>query len=273
MIAVDNALRVVFANKPAREIFSLTEGEEGKAFSQRGSHAIEVIRDHDCVALLQRAVQERRQVSGTLRLGVSPARLRTYHVAVSPIRRSDQSVGGAVCVLHDQTDLLRLERIRSDFVANVSHELRTPLTAVHGFIETLQDGSYRDPDRVQRYLGIMHAETTRLIAIINDLLHLSRLEGPTGVLVKERLHLAAIAREVGELVRKRAEEKGLRLTVETSEPLPLVLADGASIQQALLNLVDNAVKYTEAGGSVTVCVEPGSGGSVGDGDRYGRRHP
>src|SRR5690606_10088082 len=179
-------------------------------------HALEVIKDHECVGLLQRAIAARRSLSGRLRLGAPPASPRTFHVRVSPIKAPDESVAGAVCVLHDQTELLRLERVRSDFVANVSHELRTPLTAVHGFIETLQQGSYRDPERAKRYLEIMHTETTRLIAIINDLLQLSRLEGPADVRAREPLNLGRLAREVLELVRQRADETGLVLSVDVA---------------------------------------------------------
>ncbi|MBO2521351.1 MAG: PAS domain-containing protein [Clostridia bacterium] len=268
VIAVDPSLSILFANRPALDVFPLAgkkarervpAGPSGMPAGEAvGRDVREVIQDQECIALIQKAVAERTEVSATLHLGASPAEMRTYHVVISPIRTPGEGAAGAVCVFHDQTELLRLERIRSDFVANVSHELRTPLTAVHGFIETLQDGSYLNPERTKRYLEIMHGETTRLIAIINDLLHLSRLEGPAGALAREPLDLAALAHEVTELVRKRAEAKGLRLAVDAVEgrELPEVLGDGAAIRQALLNLVDNAVKYTESGGSVTVTVEP-----------------
>lgn len=259
VIAVDRSLEVVFANPAARAVFAVKE-EPGQAPAGARRHALEVIKDHECVGLLQRAIAARRSLSGRLRLGAPPASPRTFHVRVSPIKAPDESVAGAVCVLHDQTELLRLERVRSDFVANVSHELRTPLTAVHGFIETLQQGSYRDPERAKRYLEIMHTETTRLIAIINDLLQLSRLEGPADVLAREPLDLGELAREVVELVRQRADEKGLVLSVDVAGGTPTVLGDGAALRQALLNLVDNAVKYTERGGAVKVTVAPEEGG-------------
>jgi len=269
VIAVDPSLVVVFANRPAHEILA---GEQ----QATGRRVAEVIRDPECVALIERAVQTRTEGSATIQLGLPPGRGRTYHVSISPIRGPGERVGGAVCVFHDQTELLRLERIRSDFVANVSHELRTPLTAIHGFIETLQDGSYLNPERTKRYLGIMHAETTRLIAIINDLLHLSRLEAPASALARERLDIAAIAYEVTELVRERAQGKGLRLAVDVAESgrLPVCLGDPGAIRQALLNLVDNAVKYTESGGSVIVKVEPAAadaGAGVRAGEREGVR--
>jgi len=221
VIAVDPSLSILFANRPALDVFPLAgkkarervpAGPSGMPAGEAvGRDVREVIQDQECIALIQKAVAERTEVSATLHLGASPAEMRTYHVVISPIRTPGEGAAGAVCVFHDQTELLRLERIRSDFVANVSHELRTPLTAVHGFIETLQDGSYLNPERTKRYLEIMHGETTRLIAIINDLLHLSRLEGPAGALAREPLDLAALAHEVTELVRKRAEAKGLRL--------------------------------------------------------------
>ncbi len=250
VVAVDQAKRVIFGNGPARALFGGPNGAGED--SLLGRPAQEALRDRSVVALITKAIAEGKTATGAIGIGDSPETI--YHVTATPVLRDGEAIG-AVSVFHDQTALRRLERIRSDFVANVSHELRTPLTAVHGFIETLQDGSYKDPARTLRYLDIMHAETTRLTALISDLLHLSKLESPERALSMEPVDMVNVAREVVELFRRPAEAKGLTLDLEAAPHVPAVRADAALIRRALLNLVDNAIKYTEAKGSVRVKVE------------------
>ncbi len=249
VIAVDRHLNLLFANKSAEELFRRGDGEGSDLV---GRPAMEVLRDHELVASLRTGVASRQTATATLEVGNEATRI--YHLTVTPINVATHDLVGAVCVLHDQTALRRLERIRSDFVANVSHELRTPLTAIHGFIETLQSGSHKDPNRLTRYLDIMHQETTRLAALITDLLHLSRLESPDADLNVEPVDLSELASGVVELYRRPAETKNLHLTMEREAGLPNVRADAGLIRQALLNLVDNALKYTESGGQVNVAI-------------------
>lgn len=253
VLAVDQDLVILFANRSMARL----AGAEGSA-ELIGRQAGDVLESSSLLALLRRGVESRRPTAGTYE--VTREQHRTYQVTVTPLEVEVHGVRGAVAVLHDQTALRRLERIRSDFIANVSHELRTPLTAVHGFIETLQNGSYKNPERLKRYLAIMHGETTRVIALINDLLHLSSLESPDKVLNLERVDMRELAASVVELYRRPAETKGIALSIKAPRSLPRVMADPALIRQALLNLVDNAVKYTEPGGSVTVGVERDEGG-------------
>lgn len=249
VIAVDARMKLIFMNGPAKALFG-RRIHEGDGLG--GRPAMEVLRDHEVVSLLTDAIALGESVGGTLDLDAEAERI--YQATATPIEDEAGRIGGAVCVLHDQTALRRLERIRSDFVANVSHELRTPLTAIHGFIETLQNGSYKDPERVSRYLQIMHGETSRLIALITDLLQLSRLEAPESVLTIEPIDIPELAKSVVELFRRPADAKGLSLAVDTEADLPEVRGDGALIRQALLNLVDNSVKYTEPHGSIRVHV-------------------
>lgn len=259
VLAVDRDMKLVYANQPANDLFQA--GGEGEVYAGLiGRPAIEVLRDHDLVALFEETLRSGKAVTETVDLGLGTPRI--FQATVTPIRASGarapsgaDGVEGAVCVMHDQTILRRLERIRSDFVANVSHELRTPLTAVHGFIETLQGGSYRDPARLARSLEIMHQETTRMIAIITDLLHLSRLEAPGSAPNLEPVDLGRMAAEVTELFRSSARAKGIDIAFEGEPGIPRVRADATLIRQAILNLIDNAVKYTESGGSVRVQVD------------------
>src|SRR5690606_31645163 len=122
----------------------------GRAESWIGRPVRELLRHEECYELIRDAVESRKPVSGTLEFGLRTPQI--FHAAVTPFRGARGVFVGVVCVLHDQTALRRLERIRADFVANVSHEMRTPLTALHGFIETLRYGSYKEPERIKKYL-------------------------------------------------------------------------------------------------------------------------
>lgn len=260
VLAVNRDLTVFFANRAAQRLFqSASPGGprhgqvEGGAAARGecvGRPAVDVVREHEIHTLIEEGIARRREVAGTVEFEGEPQRI--FRVMVAPV----ESAGfeGVVCSFHDETALWRLERIRSDFVANVSHELRTPLTAIHGFIETLQDTLHKHPERALRHLEIMHHETSRLTALINDLLHLSRLEAPGAQLNLEELDLAAVGRDVAELCRRAAEQKGLQLSFSAEEGLPLIRADEGLVRQAILNLIDNAVKYTEPGGRVHVAV-------------------
>jgi two-component system phosphate regulon sensor histidine kinase PhoR len=155
-------------------------------------------------------------------------------------------------VLHDVTALRRLEQVRTEFVANVSHELRTPLTAIQGYLETLLTGALDEPEHARRFLEIVFRHTERLGRLLNDLTDLSNIE-----LGKVRLRLAPVA--LGEVVESvlaimasRAEggQVALRAAVEPADER--VVADHDRLAQILINLVDNAVKYTPAGGQVRV---------------------
>jgi two-component system phosphate regulon sensor histidine kinase PhoR len=155
-------------------------------------------------------------------------------------------------VFHEIKNIKRLERMRRDFVANVSHEVRTPLAAIAGYTETLLSGALEDQERARHFLGIIERHAERLGRLVNDLLTLSDLE-----LGRTELHRAAVApativEAAFEILHARAEQGGVRLLVEIAPDTPPLDADQDRLEQAVLNLVDNAIKYTPRGGSVTV---------------------
>ncbi|MDZ4186138.1 MAG: ATP-binding protein [Desulfuromonadales bacterium] len=161
---------------------------------------------------------------------------------------------GVVAVFHDISELKRLETIRRDFVANVSHELRTPVTVIRGYAETLSSGLIaNDPATAARFATVIKNHAERLTALINDLLTLSQLEAQGQALTLIPCDLGERLQHCCELVKPKAEEKGIHIT---TSPLPegKVLADAQRLEQILFNLLDNAVKYTPAGGAVTINV-------------------
>lgn len=161
---------------------------------------------------------------------------------------------GMVAVFHDISDQKRLEKVRKDFVANVSHELRTPVTVIKGYAETLLDGVLTgDPDRAARFVEIILSHSQRLTSLITDLLSLSELESTDFTLQLQPIPLEGTIRRACALLEGNAAGKSIALHPPAGE-LPCVLADQGRLEQVLINLVDNAVKYTLPGGRVALAV-------------------
>jgi len=158
---------------------------------------------------------------------------------------------GAIAILHEVTDLERLERVRKDFVANVSHELRTPLTAIRGYAETLLDGALEDPENNRKFLQIIQAHAIRLNSIASDLLTLSELESGRSEVEPECVSLRSSVEAALRAVEPEARARGVRLIAGPIEDAE-VLGYKVRLEQALVNLLDNAVKFNRAGGEVRV---------------------
>jgi signal transduction histidine kinase len=170
--------------------------------------------------------------------------------AVAIVRR--EKFDGAVLVFHDITELRRLEKVRQDFVANVSHELRTPVASIQGYAETLLDGAINDQANAREFVGIIHENSGRLAELINDLLDLAKIESGKMQMVFMPVDLRPIVNRCLGVLEKTAAKKSLKITVEIPENLPKVKADESRLAQVLLNLFDNAMKYTPEGGTVTI---------------------
>ena len=158
-----------------------------------------------------------------------------------------------VAVLYDITELKNLEQMKKDFVANMSHELRTPLTAIKGFVETLEE---EEEIKNVQYLEIIKRHTDRLMNIVNDLLVLSELEQTGSALVIENVNLASLAENILKVFEQGAKEKSIQLKLLAGEGLKTVQADPFKLEQMFINLLDNAIKYTEKG---EVCNHTDSG--------------
>jgi two-component system phosphate regulon sensor histidine kinase PhoR len=228
---LDLDARILLANASFRRL----AGQE----SPEGRHFWEVVRSSSAGELLRQAREGGADVSGEVSIGD-----RVFLGRVSRL----EAAGRLVVSLHDITEFRALEKTKRDFVVNVSHELKTPLTAIKGFVETMEP---RAEAENRPYLEIIRRNTDRLIAIVEDLLVLSRLEAPGLKLDREPVDVRAIAANILKLFERRAGEKRIRLVLEAPEDLPAVPGDPAQIEGLLLNLVDNAVKYTDRG-AVTI---------------------
>ncbi len=209
-------------------------------------------------ALLKAASQPLHEAIGrTLALGepqttAITAQTQVVELLTTPLRDEKGHVSGAVAVGHDVTAYRQLDRLRTNFVSDVSHELRTPLTAIKGFVETLQDGAADDPTVRDRFLNTVATETERLIRLTNDLLLLTRADAGRLDLHLAPTDLVASVRRASAQLEGRAHGKQIAVTIEPLDTLTPVLADADRIHQVLVNLLDNAVKFTPAGGRVSI---------------------
>ncbi|PWK16197.1 two-component system histidine kinase PnpS [Tumebacillus permanentifrigoris] len=180
---------------------------------------------------------------------------RTVEVYITPIQSNHNRIAGAVVLLHDVSDWRRLERMRSEFVANVSHELRTPITAVRGFSETLLDGAMENPEITKQFLQIIHDESERLTRLINELLELSKIESGHIQFRHGPVDLVKLVERTVVRYNHQGAQAGLSIRTELPEQPVELEADGDRVAQVLINLLGNAIAYTTPGGVVTVGVE------------------
>ena len=183
---------------------------------------------------------------------VLPLTGRCLQIEASPAGGERESEACIVLVFHDITELRRLEKIRKDFVANVSHELRTPLTSIKGYVEALLDGAKDDPVASTKFLEIILKQSDRLNLIIDDLLELSKIESGRVSLKEEPLELRSVVDRTLSMIKPIADKKRHRLVTSVDPSLPSVAGDEGRLVQVLTNLLDNAIKYTPEGGTITV---------------------
>lgn len=215
-----------------------------------GRKAIEIVNNADLKRIFDRALQERKEMTATVEMMLTTT--RSFDVVAVPLREAGPASGGVVAVLHDITRLKELENIRRDFVANVSHELRTPLTSIRGFAETLLEGALDDRKNNRRFVEIIKAHAIRLSDLTMDLLTLATLESESFQLNYEPVDLVDIISEVIEGIRPIAARKRQQIRVDVPDGLPLLQADRGRLRQVLINLLDNAVKFTPDEGIISL---------------------
>ncbi|KFE67038.1 Phosphate regulon sensor protein PhoR (SphS) [Hyalangium minutum] len=231
---------VVHHNDALREM--LQPGSTGIV----GQRPLALIRNEELNDAVIRACREGASTRLELQLeGLFP---RTLAIRVTPLGKD---LPGSAAVFHDVTELRRLEKVRKDFVANVSHELRTPITAIRGYSETLQSGALKDPEVAPKMVEIIHRQSERLSELVEDLLELSRLESREVKLNISHVPMAVATARAAETVRPKAAGKNIQLELHVPTDL-MARGDERAVEQVLLNLLDNAVKYTPPGGRVDV---------------------
>ncbi|MHB0870287.1 MAG: sensor histidine kinase, partial [Chloroflexota bacterium] len=179
---------------------------------------------------------------------VGPSR-KFLRIVATPLRRGQE---GALALLQDLTEIRRMETVRRDFVANVSHELRTPLASLKALVETLEEGASAEPEVARDFLSKMHVEVDGLAQMVTELLELSRIESSRVALSFEPEELEPLVRGAADRLAAQADRASLKLSVQLPADLPRVAANRERIQQVLVNLIHNAIKFTPAGGEIVV---------------------
>jgi two-component system phosphate regulon sensor histidine kinase PhoR len=251
VLVVDGDEDVRYVNAAARAMLRLPEGEAAEG---RPLHAW--IREPHVLTLLRGAVARGESGEAEVAFGEGPTRLVRFHAA--PVRGGEP---GAFLLARDISALRRLERMRSDFVANVSHELRTPIAAIAGAAETLADGALGDPEAGPRFVDTVRRQADRLRVLVDDLLTLSRLESAREAVERVPVDFSVVARQACEAMGARARDGGVSLEVEAPGPLR-VGGDPEALRRLVDNLVLNAVTYTPRGGRVHVRLRPEGGRAV-----------
>lgn len=239
---------VVMMNGAARQVFGLAaEANYG------GRDFVELCRDPRLQEFVGRATASGSGEVMTAEFAIQNPTARHLQVSAAPVRRTDGAAAARVLVFHDVTRLKAFETARADFVANLTHELRTPLAAICGYAETLSQG-VDDPATARRFISIIERQSRRLARLIDDLVSLSDLERGLSPLKLEALEPRRVAEEAAELMRESARRNGVELEVRATDELPAVSGDHDRMTQVMVNLLDNALKYTPRGGMVKVDV-------------------
>lgn len=245
VIVLDNNSRIVSVNPTIEKIFGVDKNEV------KGRNFLEVIRNDDISQLIRGALKSRDPLSRELAL-VWPVK-GIFQIDASAVYVGE-SINGCLLVIHDITEIRKLETIRSEFVANVSHELKTPLTSIRGFVETLLEGAWKDKENSLNFLKIIQEHTRRLDSLINDLLDLSYLESKEAKLESEELKLKDLTDEVLSGFRAQLKKKGVKAENRLTDTLR-VEADKNKIEQVLVNLIDNAIKFNKKKGFIKIYAE------------------
>lgn len=246
VLVVDAHGRLILLNDNARRMFKLSP-----TASLNGVSLMEISRRPDMKKLIEE-VFACDCTTQCFSKEISIDEGKCFRVNAVSLMSGDGRPLGYVLVFHDVTELKRLEHIRADFVANVSHELRTPLAAIRGYVETLLRTPPKDPETAYQFLEIINRHSERLGRLIDDLLTLSDLESGKAQLKKEAVQTDALIRGALEIFRGHAEQKGIQLAYMVEAGLPPICGDPDRLQQLLINLIDNALKYTPAQGIVKV---------------------
>ncbi|WP_372630904.1 cell wall metabolism sensor histidine kinase WalK [Cohnella sp.] len=253
VLATDEVGSVIVTNRRARAMLGLREPRDGITLSEALGIAkepiAETLQGRESSMLLHRETDDGTED-------------QIYRVTLTPIRRRDRGVAGAIAVLQDVTEAEKLEQSRREFVANVSHELRTPLTTIKSYAEALDDGALDEPPLADRFVGVIRSETERMIRLVTDLLHLSRFDSRRNQLLRQHVDLLEMLEEVVDRFSFQLRQKAITVSVKVEETHKAALLDRDGIDQVLDNLVSNAIKYTLDGGSIDITARTNETGQL-----------
>jgi len=247
LVLIDEKGYIHYVNRKFIKMF----GKESKAY--HGHLYYEVLKNEEIHQLVQETFLYENNIKKQLVTKTTVMKENYLEIVGVPIFNERKQLKGAVLVLYDISELKMLEKMRKDFVANVSHELKTPMTSIKGFAETLLDGAMEDQQVLKEFLSIIYDESNRLQYLIDDLLTLSRLENEGFEIIPVISDISELVAEIEPLIRHKAEKKGIRF-ISNIEPGIQAVIDSERIKQVMINLLDNAISYTQERGEVRLDV-------------------
>lgn len=245
ILMIDKNGKIVIANKTFYEVFNESTNVENQNYAQYLHPTIK--------QLVVEGFRTEKAMYKQVEISINHIHQKFFDTSCVPIlSRTKKSLQGMVIVLHDITQLKKLENLRSEFVANVSHELKTPITSMKGFTETLIDGAKNDEASLDMFLNIILKESNRIQSLVEDLLDLSKIEQNT-TLEKHLIDLSDVAKSSFSVIQPLANEKSIQL-IDQIEPNVTAMADENKISQVIVNLMSNAVNYSPENRTVTLAV-------------------
>ncbi|KRE57474.1 two-component system histidine kinase PnpS [Paenibacillus sp. Soil750] len=258
IMMIDREERIMLLNPSAEAILGFSSQELlGKKYN-------EAKQQYDFTKMIQECIELQEPISDEMMFYYPAERILDIHL--SPIAHEDEEWSGVLIVLHDITAVRRLERMRSEFVANVSHELKTPIAAVKGFAETLLAGALNDKETAVSFLQIIFDESERLNRLIGDILELSKIESKRIPMNFSPVYLPEFVDRSLSVLRKEAEKKHIELSMTVEDDM-YIEADEDRLRQIIINLLSNGIAYTQDGGKVRLRVEPLETNADGDYER------
>jgi two-component system phosphate regulon sensor histidine kinase PhoR len=239
IMIVDVSSKITMMNESAEKIFQISEERAlGRSF-------IEIVRDHELDNVLQRSLNMGTQQTNLVE---TKPRKQFLSVTATPLPNGNE----CIVRIQDLTELRRLQMVRQDFISNISHELRTPIASVKAIAETLNEGAIADPSVAKDFLNKINAETDRLAQMVQELSELSRLESGEVPLRKRFFHISDAVEHAIERLKPQADRAGLYIETNFVPNLPQVLADEDRLEQVLVNIIHNAIKFTPPGGKIVI---------------------
>jgi two-component system phosphate regulon sensor histidine kinase PhoR len=251
IIVVDPDNTVLMMNQAAREMLNI--GPQ----MREGRRLVEVARDHQVYRLTSDCLSTGETQLGEVEL-FRPR--RSLGALATPLK--DNGSMGVLITLHDLTGTRQTENSQREFVSNISHELRNPLASVKAMVETLEDGAIERPEVARNFLERIHHDLERMNSLVNELLELSRLESGQLALKLESLELEPLVEDIKSRFNLLTQEQGIDVVMNFPAGLPRVMADEDRLRQVIINLMENALKFTPPGGRVTFCAQQKPEGSV-----------
>ena len=247
VIFIDNKSYITLINKEYKRLFNI----DPVHFMFRVYH--DVIESVEIITYIEEIFRTEKSLKRQIELPIGNEH-RHFEVYGAPIIGNHDEWNGILLIFHDITELKRLEQIRKDFVANVSHELKTPITSIKGFSETLLDGALHDEETLRSFLTIILNESNRLQLLIQELLHLSKMEQQVIELQSDDIDIVALIKEIGMMLSTRMQDKHIVFEMDVPDQA-IVEGDSPRIKQVFINLLSNAVNYTPVSGKVSVSVK------------------